>query len=151
MRTLVRLVAVMLVVEGPLASIVVFIVLGNRAGFANILQFSRVPALTIALSTVGSIGGLIAAIQLWRFRKSGWTIGLLVFLVGLLNDLGSFMFPGPKARPAIIAASTAFHLLGIILLGLTSWRRTGSAQRLTTRFNGPSARYARPSAAEREH
>jgi len=124
MRTSVRLAAVMLVAQGPLTSLFLFLMLGNRAGFANILQFSPVPALTIVLSTVDTVGGVAAGIQLWRFKKSGWTIGLIVFIVGLLNDLGSLMFPGPKATPLIIAVSTAFHLLGIILLGLTSWRRT---------------------------
>jgi hypothetical protein len=114
----------MLVAQGPLASLVLFLVLGNRAGFANIVQFFPVPALTIVLLTVDTVGGLIAAIQLWRFKKSGWTMGLIVFLVGLLNDLASLMFPAPKANPPVIAVSTAFHLLGIILLGLTSWHRT---------------------------
>src|SRR5215470_12370718 len=122
MRISVRLVAVMLVAQGPLGSLFLFLTLGNRAGFANILQFFPVPALTIVLLTVDTVGGLIAAIQLWRFKKSGWTMGFIVFSVGLLYDLGSLMFPEPKVNPPIIAVSTTFHLLGIILLGLTSWR-----------------------------
>jgi len=114
----------MLVAQGPLASLLVLLMLGNRAGFSNIVQFFPVPALTFVLLAVNDVGGLIAAIQLWRFKKSGWTIGLIVLVVGLLNDLGSVMFPWPKFTPSMIAVSAAFHLLGIILLCLTSWRRT---------------------------
>ena len=123
MRKSVTLVSAMLVAQGPLASLFLFLMLGNRAGFANIPQFFPMPVLTIVLLTVDTVGGL-AAIQLWRFKKSGWTLGFIVFSVGLLNDLGSLMFPGPKVTPSIIAASATFHLLGIIFLGLTSWRRT---------------------------
>jgi hypothetical protein len=84
-------------------------------------QFFGMPTLTIVLWIVTVVGGPIAAIQPWRFKKSGWAIGLIVFLFGFLNDtVGFVLFPGSRTHhlPSI-ALNTAFDLLGIILLGLT--------------------------------
>src|SRR5436309_9434120 len=106
MRLVVRLVAVMLA-GGALLSLYAVLVFGNRVGFTHILRFPGVTSLTIVLWIVTTIGGPIAAIQLWRFKRSGWTLGLIVFAVGLLYDtVGLVMIRAPVAHLPSIALNT---------------------------------------------
>jgi hypothetical protein len=96
-------------------------------GSIGLRHFSQFPGLmssTVVLWIVTIFGGPIAAIQLWRSRKSGWLIGLVVFAVGLLYHTVDFaVFRGPGAYLPVIVAATAFHLLGIVLLSLPASRR----------------------------
>ena len=41
-------------------------------------------AFTIVTWLMTTVGGPVAAMQLWRCKSSGWTIGLIVFAVDLL-------------------------------------------------------------------
>jgi hypothetical protein len=97
MRIAVRLVAVMLAGLG-LLSVFAFLVLGHRVGFAYVVRFPGVTVFTILARVVTTVGGPIAAIQLWRSKSSGWTIGLVVSGLGLLADIfGIVTFPKPAS------------------------------------------------------
>ena len=96
-------------------------------GSMGLRHFSQFPGLmssTVVLWIVTIFGGPIAAIQLWRSRKSGWLIGLVVFAVGLLYyTVGFAVFGGPGAYLPVIVVATPFHLLGVALLSLRAPRR----------------------------
>jgi hypothetical protein len=102
-----------------------FVVFVSAVGFTHILRFPGLLVFTIVLWIATIVGGPIAAIQLWRFKRSGWTVELIVFAVGLLYYMVGFaMFRGPGANLPSIAVNTAFYLLGVIILALPSCRRT---------------------------
>ena len=123
MRIAVRLVAVMLAGLG-LLSLFAFLVLGHRVGFAYVVRSPSVTAFTILAWVVTTVGGPVAAVQLWRSKNSGWTIGLVVFALGLVADIVAILtFPKPGVRLSAVTLNTAFDLVGIIILGSTFWRR----------------------------
>jgi hypothetical protein len=93
-------------------------------GLRHFSQFPGLMAITVVLWIVTIGGGPIAAIGLWRSRRSGWLIGLVVFAVGLLYyTVGYGVFGGPGAYLPVIVVAIAFHLLGIVLLSLPASRR----------------------------
>lgn len=123
MHIAVRLAAVMLASSAllTLSGLAIFV---SRLGFARVVLF---PRLMLFADAVTIVGGLIAAIQLWRFKRSGWTVGLVVFGVELFyQTVGLAILREPGARlPGIVAVAT-FDLLGIIILSLPSCRRAFS-------------------------
>ena len=124
MRIVVRVAAVML---AGIAFVMLYalMVFASRVGFEHILRFPGLLAETIVLWIATIVGGPIAAIQLWRFRRSGWAVGLVVFGVGLLyHTVGFALFRGPGAHLPSTAVYAAFYLLGVIILSLPSCRRT---------------------------
>ncbi|SRR6266480_579548 len=124
MRIVVRLASVRLV-GIALFALYAFMVFVSRVGFTQVLQFPGLMVFTIVLWAVTIVGGPIAAIQLWRFKRSGWTVGLVVFGVGLLYyTVGFATFRGPGAHLPSIAVNATFYLLGVIILSLPSCRRT---------------------------
>lgn len=124
MRILVRLAAVMLA-GIALFTLYAFLVFVSRIGFTHIVGFPGLMIFTIVLWIMTVVGGPIAAIQLWRFKRAGWMVGLVVFGVGLLYyTLGFAMFRGPGAHLPSIAVNATFYLLGVIILSLPSCRRT---------------------------
>ena len=120
MHIAVRLAAVMLASSAllTLSGLTIFV---SRFGVARVVLF---PRLMLFADAVTIVGGLIGAIQLWRFKQSGWTVGLVVFGVELLYEtVGLAILWEPGARlPGIVAVAT-FDLLGIIILSLPSCRR----------------------------
>jgi hypothetical protein len=70
------------------------------------------------------VGGPIASIQPWRFKRVGRTVGLPVFAVGLLYyTVGFVMFRGPGAHLPSIAVNATVYLLGVVILSLPACRR----------------------------
>ncbi len=123
MHIVVRLAAVMLT-SSALITLSGLMIVVSRLGFAHVLLF---PRLMLFADAVTIVGGLIAAIQLWRFKRSGWTVGLVVFGVELFyQTVGLAILQEPGARlPGIVAVAT-FDLLGVIILSLPSCRRAFS-------------------------
>ena len=102
-----------------------FLVFVSRIGFTHIVGFPGLMGSTIVLWVVTIVGGPIAATQLWRFKRVGWALGLVVFGVGLLYyTAGVAMFRGPGAHLPSIAVNATFYLFGVIILSLPSCRRT---------------------------
>ena len=98
------------------------IVLVSRRGFTHLALSSSLMVFDLVVTIVG---GPIAAIQLWRFKRSGRTVGLIVFGVRLFySTVGLAMFPVPGARLPYVAVSATFDLLGGTILSLASCRRT---------------------------
>ena len=121
MRIVVRLAAVWLAGIAFL-TLSGLIVLVSRRGFTHLALFSGLMVFDLVLTIVG---GPIAAIQLWRFKRSGRTVGLIVFGVRLFySTVGLAMFPVPGARLPYVAVSATFDLLGGTILSLASFRRT---------------------------
>ena len=123
MRIAVRLVTLMLAGVG-LLSLFAVLILGHRSGFTNVVRFPGMTPFTIANFIVTTVGSLVAAIQLWRGKSSGWTTGLIVFGIDLLfQTAGLVTFLRPGVPLSSVALNAAFDLVGIIILGLTWGRR----------------------------
>jgi len=124
MRILVRLAAVMLA-GIALFTLYAFLIFVSRVGFTHIVRFPGLMTFTIVLWIVTIIGGTIASIQLWRFKRVGWVVGLVVFSVGLLYyTVGFIMFRRPGADLPSVAVNVAFYVLGVVILSLPACRRT---------------------------
>ena len=107
-----------------LLTLLAVLVLGYHNGFAKVVRFPGVTAFTIVTSLLTMVGGPVGAIQLWRCKSSGWTIGLIVFAVDLLfQTAGLVTFRRPGVHLSSVALNMAFDLVGIIILGLTWSRR----------------------------
>lgn len=120
MLVAIRLAAVMLagVALLALSGLGVFV---SRAGVAEVILF---PRLMLIADVVLIVGGPIAAVQLWRIKRSGLTLGLIVFGVGLLYDtVGLSLLQEPGVRLPGIVAIAVFDLLGLTVLSALSWRR----------------------------
>src|SRR3989442_50907 len=144
MHIVVRLAAVMLA-SSALITLSGLMIVVSRLGFAHVLLF---PRLMLFADAVTIVGGLIAAIQLWRFKRSGRTVGLVVFGVELFYQtvwLAILQEPGARL-PGIVAVAT-FDLLGVIILSLPSCRRAVST---APNFRmHPTGRSAAPSVLSR--
>jgi hypothetical protein len=96
----------------------------GSVGFRHFSQSPGLMSMTVVLWIVTIVGGPIAAVGLWRSRRSGWLIGLVVFAVGLLYyTVGFAAFGGPGTYLPVVVLALAFHLLGIVLLSLPASRR----------------------------
>ena len=102
----------------------VFLVLGHRVGFTDVVRLPGVTVFTVIDWVVTTVGAPVAAVQLWRSKSSGWTIGLVVFALSLVTDIVAIMTsPTPGVGLSAVTLRTAFDLVGIIVLGLTLCRR----------------------------
>jgi hypothetical protein len=92
-------------------------------GLARLRLHPGLMALTIVCWAIVVIGGAIAAIQLWRLRRSGWWAALAVFSAGFLYyALGFLLFRGPGASPSTVAIHVGLNLLGVIVLASPTCR-----------------------------
>lgn len=112
------------VVLGALAVLTLLFSISLVSGLASVGRFPGLMVLTVASWMVTIVGGAFGAVQLWRFKRSGWIAAVAVFAVGFLYyTVGFGWFHGPRADLLGAGVSAVFYLLGLIVLGLPSCRR----------------------------
>lgn len=117
MRILIRAIAVLAAVSvaGTILFIAVFVAAGGFRGLTS----SLLGVATLVGWLVTLVCGPIAAVQLWRLRRSGRTAGIVMFGYGLAYYILGLLWlrTADAAVPQIVAAAAVFGTpLAILLL-----------------------------------
>ena len=96
-------------------------------GIQPLLDSGPLGALTLLGWAVTLLVGPIAAVQLWRLRRSGRLAALIVFGFGLLYyTAGLLWLRTPEALTGHIAAAMVAHAVPVAILALPAARRACS-------------------------
>lgn len=123
MRALIKTIAVFVAVS-VLATMWFIVAITANGSLPSLFDAGALGVLTLAGWAVSLVAGPIAAVQLWRLRKSGRTAGLIFFGSGLAYYvLGVLWLRAPEASiKMIVVAILVFAVPFAILLSPPAWR-----------------------------